>query len=328
VLIVRWFLLALTLVVGMVLSQEPIPRSDNVIEKPKAQHQEKEKHAAKNQRGTGNSSALARDLPARSASPLVNENASRQHDYRPAEWWLVYCTGILAAFTLGLMFYTARLWGATVKLGKEAQETSQRQAREMEKSLDIAQESADAAKESADAAVDAAHEMRRSVKIARNQFIAAHRPRLRIRNIVVKAPTAGLAARFFDVSMPVSGQLYVDNVGDGPGKIVHSHCVVFWKQGELPMEAPYEGQDGNEFLGHPILVPGAPATGKFQSEKPMGQEANNVALCNGNWHLWVMGWIEYSDENGFVRHTRFCRLWRTPEDRFFPIHDHDYDYED
>lgn len=66
------------------------------------------------------------------------DKTEKVHDYFSSEWWLVYITGALAIFT-GL------LYSATVSLGKEAKETSERQAGEMEKSLAVAKESADAA---------------------------------------------------------------------------------------------------------------------------------------------------------------------------------------
>ena len=141
----RWVLLLLALVIGGAQSQEPIPSSGNSIEKPKSQPKKNEKSAPKDRGGTEASPVVVKILPTQTTNPPPTENANRQHDYTSAEWWLIYITGTLAAFTLGLMLYTARLWGATVKLGEDAQETSERQAREMQESLRIARESAAAA---------------------------------------------------------------------------------------------------------------------------------------------------------------------------------------
>jgi hypothetical protein len=64
----------------------------------------------------------------------------------------------------------------------------------------------------------------------------------------------------------VTGQLYVINVGGTPANIMESHCEVFYTDRvSLPMERPYEGKDGNNFLGHRRLKPGEPATGCFAS---------------------------------------------------------------
>jgi hypothetical protein len=64
---------------------------------------------------------------------------------------LVYLTFGLVLVTFGLAIYTAKLYHATVGLGKDARNTSDRQATEMEKSLTIAKEAANAAQKSADA---------------------------------------------------------------------------------------------------------------------------------------------------------------------------------
>lgn len=83
------------------------------------------------------------------------EKTEKGHDYSSSEWWLVYLTFALVLVTALLAAYTAKLYRATVGLGKDAKTTSDRQATEMEMSLTIAQESANAAAKSAEAAIAA-----------------------------------------------------------------------------------------------------------------------------------------------------------------------------
>lgn len=169
-------------------------------------------------------------------------------------------------------------------------------------------------------------------QLGRSEFNATHRPKLRIRNIVVRPPTEMHAAKFefFAGGYPVSGQLYADNFGDGNATILHSHCMVSWGHQPLPMEAPYEGSNGNEFLGHPSLKPGASIPGVFQSigVMPNEQVAVNILCGNEGWRLWVMGWVEYADAERFVRRMRFCRIWSANDRRFIDVDNRDYDYED
>jgi hypothetical protein len=79
-----------------------------------------------------------------------HENA---RSYTSSEWWLVYITSALVLATVGLMIYTARLWGATESLAKDAKQTAVRQASEMQDSLRISRAAADAAMKSADASL-------------------------------------------------------------------------------------------------------------------------------------------------------------------------------
>ncbi len=78
----------------------------------------------------------------------ATDKTEKHHDYASSEWWLVYLTFALA-------LYTAKLYRATVKLGRDANTTSERQQRETDKAIGIAQQAANAAKDSADALVSA-----------------------------------------------------------------------------------------------------------------------------------------------------------------------------
>jgi len=169
--------------------------------------------------------------------------------------------------------------------------------------------------------------LKRQVTLSREEFIAAHPPRLSVSNVVIRRSNHSNMTWFW-VGEQIRGQLYVTNIGSGVAKVVHSHCQVFWRQGTLPMERPYEGEEPNEFLQYPELVPGAPATGLFDSgDRLMGKEYGEVQQCSSSWHIWIMGFIEFADTKGFVRRTEFCRVWKMPDERFFPVEDIDYDCE-
>jgi hypothetical protein len=90
------------------------------------------------------------------SAPAVVRILAAEHDYWSSEWWLVYLTGSLAAFTLGLMIYTSFLWGITKRVGKDAKDTAERQAAQTQESLSISRAAANAAKESAEVAIKTA----------------------------------------------------------------------------------------------------------------------------------------------------------------------------
>lgn len=132
-------------------SQIPVPIGAETTNKPQPQPKT-------SQTKTGNKK-IATDIQSRieiSKAPIiqvetVNKSEIRR-DYSSSEWYLVYLTFILAAVTLGLAIYTAKLYHATVKLGEDAKDTSTRQAIEMERSLAISKEAAEAAKKTAEVA--------------------------------------------------------------------------------------------------------------------------------------------------------------------------------
>jgi hypothetical protein len=78
----------------------------------------------------------------------ATDKTKKAHDYTDSEWWLVYLTAGLAATTLGLAIYTAKLYRATVRLGEDARDTSARQATEMKDSISMAKASLDIAERS------------------------------------------------------------------------------------------------------------------------------------------------------------------------------------
>jgi hypothetical protein len=171
-------------------------------------------------------------------------------------------------------------------------------------------------------------QLKRSVDLGRAEFIATHRPRVHIRNVVVHPPkdASGQPQILFSPNYFISGQLTVANIGDTPAKITESHCIVHWQQIGLPMERPYEGQTPANPIHDITLQPGESSTVTFQSKDAMSGVGNRIFQCVDNWGIYVMGWIAYEDDLRVKRRTAFCRQWRFPERRFFPLHD-DPDYE-
>lgn len=176
-------------------------------------------------------------------------------------------------------------------------------------------------------------------QLARKEFLAAHRPKLRIRNIDIHPPSAcyimpnGVRAAasptlpLFAPNNFVNGQLYISNVGDSRAIITEAGCWVKWMQGTLPMSRPYEGKDGN-ILGRRTLEAGEPYTITFSSDTLMGNEGEFVRQCSNDWYIYVMGWVEYVDKLNTRRRTAFCRAYRMPEGRFFAVTDPDYEHEE
>jgi len=122
------YLLILALLLSVELAQAdsnpPSPTPAKSATKPKADTAQHENNAEPNKRGT-------KKFPASieiSKSPVIQTEATdkteKRRDYSSSEWWLVYITGTIAFFTLGLMIYTGKLWGATKTLMERAEQTT------------------------------------------------------------------------------------------------------------------------------------------------------------------------------------------------------------
>jgi hypothetical protein len=173
--------------------------------------------------------------------------------------------------------------------------------------------------------------LERQASIARDTLVLTQRPKLIVRNVVLKSPLKEpppVPDPWLYNGARVSGQFYVVNVGGTPATITESGCWVVWKVNklplaELPMQRPYEGENGNNPVVA-VLNPGESVPGIFQSDDFMGGEIDRVRA--GNWPLYVLGWVEYLDERKVKRRTAFCRKYDANRLRFFPVED-DPDYE-
>jgi hypothetical protein len=184
--------------------------------------------------------------------------------------------------------------------------------------LNATRRSADNAKESADTAQKA--------------FLLQFRPKLIVRNFAIPLRAeSGRAAYYFFRNELVGGQFYVANIGGGPATITESLCKVHWQKGPLPMRRPYEGDNGNNpVLG--TIKAGGRLTAIFQSDDPLPISQLEIGMMgydfSPSWTVYVMGWIEYSDDLGFGRRTAFCRKFDPTVNRFVPVKDPDYEHEE
>jgi len=148
----RWFILSVILIAGIAHSQEPTPASVNSAAKSEQKAFNHKKQTATDTRGT-------KDFPAVieiGKSSVIQVEATEKHrNYTDSEWWLVYLTGALAVITFFLALYTGLLYRATVKLGKDAKATGDRQEIEVKKSREISKKAADAATQTVETMRDA-----------------------------------------------------------------------------------------------------------------------------------------------------------------------------
>jgi hypothetical protein len=259
---------------------------------------------------------------------------------------LVKYTAELALFTKGLFAATVALVIATVGLGVAAFIRS----RDMKASIRAAQTAAIAAERQSVTMRQMADIADKQLSItglqtdiqqkqhavARLQFLATHRPRLRIRHVSISDPAffIGHPTMFFNHGGEIKGGLVVVNVGGTKATIIESRYRIFFSKDGLPVTAPYESDFHNLLLAGQSLDIGescaTPIMDKIIMDPPAPGREDEVELPafeRGGWKIYVMGQIRYKDEGGAHRFMGFCRLQES-DGRFRAIDDPDYEYDD
>jgi hypothetical protein len=149
----------------------------------------------------------------------------------------------------------------------------------------------------------------------RREFVATHRPRLRIRQVEFMGNADEPAIEFTIV-----------NVGETTATIVESSV------------RPWIPTIGKALPGRPPYAP--PTTRPRTTTLKNGEEVRWVETdAPDNWHLHfasvyedlstvLLGYIVYADDMGILRRTGFCRQRTANESCFEPVTNPDYEYED
>lgn len=170
-------------------------------------------------------------------------------------------------------------------------------------------------------------------QIARQQFLAEHRPKLRVRHVsIVTADHIGHPTLFFKHGGEVKGGLAVVNVGGTKATVVESRYRIYVSRSGLPASAPYDRSFHKLLLDGQILDVGEscaiPIKDEIVMEPPSaGTDVELRQFERGGWQIYVMGQIRYQDEGGCDRFMGFCRL-RGSDGRFRIVDDQDYEFED
>ena len=174
----------------------------------------------------------------------------------------------------------------------------------------------------------------RQVRLAREEFIASHRPIIRVRNIVAnRVGSEDIPGHFQVIKMSerVSGEFEVANVGSTNATLEGVHLTFYAAKWRLPMRLPYEGKPSNCIFienvaaGESIKIPFEIAV---DTDGLMPDEAFNPSVT-GSLVLYAMGWLTYRDREHVLRRTAFCRGYDKVAHRFsILVQDRDYESED
>jgi len=157
----------------------------------------------------------------------------------------------------------------------------------------------------------------------KREFIATHRPKLRIRKFTLKYGTP--------FNKP---NVELTNVGDTSAMIVASHCQFIVRGSQAEAIGDFNDEVPNNPFPQKEIVGGESANTlslKFDDQMSSTKFKTEV-LTGGNavGVLYAIGWVQYRDKNHTVRRTGFCR-WRDPQTGLFLISKEipsDYEYED
>lgn len=116
-------------VTGVAYSDNPVPAPTKTAGQPKSDAKNNQKKPEQDKRVTKELPTVIELSPSSVIKVEATDKTEHHRDYSSSEWWMVYITSILAAITIALALYTARLWGATNTLAKGAEDTAKRRLR-------------------------------------------------------------------------------------------------------------------------------------------------------------------------------------------------------
>lgn len=166
--------------------------------------------------------------------------------------------------------------------------------------------------------------------IAARQLIIDKRPRLSVRSVLLHSEITPRwpPLHLFAGDKRAEGHFEAVNTGGTPATIVRVRCEVWWRNTSLQMRPPPCGGDNLPGVAALKLTAGQAAEIGFTSDREIGDAGMCVRLGWDDYRLWVVGWIDYDDDLGTRRRTRFCRRWNHETGGFVRETDPDYETED
>jgi hypothetical protein len=225
----------------------------------------------------------------------ANGAQSRKQQEGSSEFWTAKLTDwLLAIFTALLVAFTYRLWKSTEKLWS-AGEKQIRQMRAISLKQDIRTEE--------------------SLRLAREEFIATHRPKVIVR--FIQGPFIENGGQFVWVT--------VCNVGVNKATIREWGGDLARRQGKTWLTP---GADGGPNAIVPIVLISGQRHVFTVSAKTAYGDTQRLADTWETEELCAFGIIRYTDENDIIRETGFFRVYDRKSEAFVPSKDAEDEYQD
>jgi hypothetical protein len=158
-------------------------------------------------------------------------------------------------------------------------------------------------------------QLKRSLDLAREEFISTHRPKIILRNFQI-------GDREIPDGKPINVTFIAQNIGDSVGKVVQirSATVILDSKEKIPTDFSFLHSDPFQFSlksGEKELFP---ANGNSAPEKN-----ESVAVYIGSKAFYCLGLLVYEDAVGTKRETGYCRRYFPREGRW-EIVESEYEY--
>jgi hypothetical protein len=139
--------------------------------------------------------------------------------------------------------------------------------------------------------------------LARNEFLAAHPPKLVVR-------------RVYPLSNPTRIQYIVLNVGDTDATIIESDAIirVELSESKLPFFPHYSGK--RDVMGNPTIKRGAQIVLESRSDDLTDSWE---LIKDGSHRVIFIGWMTYQNAGGNRGYTAFGRIYDVQKDGFVVI---------
>jgi len=241
-----------------------------------------------------------------------------------------YTPIVVGFLTLAVMAYQTRVFHRQAEI-------ADRQTTIGASQLDIAADQVEISRQQHGVMAQQTEILEKQKEIMRQSEMVAHRPKLSVRNVVIKADIRHWPnSADMILGEMLNGQIYIVNRGGYEAQITDILVEIYQTDKEyLPMERPYEGKRGYGNMSSPLLA-GQSTPFSFRLNEPISNDVRSrIIEGKDGKRLYVMGWIEYRDgrydirsDTQLTRRTAFCRLFNPKTQRFIRVEDEDYEFEE
>ena len=145
-----------------------------------------------------------------------------------------------------------------------------------------------------------------ALRLGRNEFLATHRPKLRVR--YVNAPTPSY-------NWKPTAKIFVSNVGPSAAVLVRTGVDIFLREKGNAGKTTFDATPKD--IIPLITLPAGKDAGMDAVGHTGALTSKNVAdIINGVFELCLLGIVSYTDGNGIERSTSYFRVWDIKRKRF------------
>lgn len=174
--------------------------------------------------------------------------------------------------------------------------------------------------------------IRKSIDLARTEFISTHRPIIRVRRVYLSAFAARFGADNISHDDEVEVEIVIANAGETNAHITDSRYRLYFFKTATPEDDSLFGEFPKRIIDTKLMLASGETKRLFVTSRavmeapPPGQRIMRQLAAEG-WHMHIVGLFIYEDDSRTRRETGFLREWQRGGG-FRKIEDSGYEYED